>query len=86
LLILPATLDPPEPSAPGDTEGRQPGRWRLHEAPDIKRGWRLWTGDAGAEVTSVRVVRDHVLITVVDGRTFRAGYLDAVLARTPPPV
>jgi len=31
-------------------------------------------------VTAVRVTGDHVLITVADRRTFRAGYTDAVLA------
>jgi len=56
------------------------------QAYKVRRRWQLWIGDGWAEVTKVRVVRENVLITVTDGRTFRAGYLDAVLTRkTPPP-
>ena len=49
-----------------------------------RRGWQLWLGDDDwAAITDVRIRGDDVLITVDDGRTFRAGYVDAVRCRQP---
>jgi hypothetical protein len=49
-----------------------------------RRGWQLWLGDyAWTAITDVTIRGDDVLITVDDGRMFRAGYLDAVRCRQP---
>ena len=50
-------------------------------APRLERGWQLWLGDGWVTITSVRVSGEHVLIGATDGRTYRAGYLDAVRCR-----
>jgi hypothetical protein len=55
------------------------------QAYRLQRGWQLWTGNGWAEITAVTVRGDRVLITVTDGRVFRAGYADAVLCRAAPP-
>jgi hypothetical protein len=55
------------------------------QAYKLRRGRQLWTGDGWAEVTAVRSTGESVLITVADGRVFRAGYIDAVLSRKAPP-
>lgn len=54
------------------------------QAYKLRRGRQLWTGDDWADVTAVRIAGDHVLITVADGRVFRAGYMDAILSRPKP--
>ena len=54
-------------------------------APRLKRGWQLWLGDGWVTITSVRVSGEQVLIGAADGRTYRAGYLDAVRCRRVPP-
>ena len=41
----------------------------------------MWLGDGWVAITSVRVNGDQVLIGAADGRTYRAGYLDAVRCR-----
>jgi hypothetical protein len=51
------------------------------QAPSLKRGWELWLGSGWVVITSVRVSGEHVLIGAADGRTYRAGYLDAVRCR-----
>lgn len=51
------------------------------QAPQLKRGWELWVGDGWVTITSVRVSGEHVLAGAADGRTYRAGYLDAVRYR-----
>lgn len=56
-----------------------------NQAYKLRRGRQLWTGDGWAEVTAVRIAGESVLITVADGRTFRAGYGDAILSRKTPP-
>jgi hypothetical protein len=63
----------------GDPEGGSYG-----QAFKLRRGRQLWIGDAWADVTAVRVTGESVLITVADGRVFRAGYMDAVLSRKTP--
>jgi hypothetical protein len=50
------------------------------QAPRLKRGWELWLGNSWVTITSVRVSGEHVLIGAADGRTYRAGYLDAALS------
>jgi len=52
-----------------------------YPAPRLRRGWQLYDGDGWPRIRAVRVVGQVVLITVEDGRTFRAGYLDAVCCR-----
>jgi hypothetical protein len=42
-------------------------------------------GDGWTEVTAVRITGESVLITVADGRVFRAGYMNALLSRKTPP-
>ena len=47
-------------------------------------GWELWLGaDQWALITDVHIRGDDVLITVEDGTTFRAGYVDAIRCREP---
>ena len=55
-----------------------------HPAPRLKRGWELWLGHGWVTITSVRISGEHVLIGAADGRTYRAGYLDAVHCRQVP--
>jgi hypothetical protein len=61
------------------------GSGSYDQAHKLRRGRQLWTGNEWAEVTAVRVTGEGVLITVADGRVFRAGYADAVLSRVTPP-
>jgi hypothetical protein len=60
------------------------GSGSYDQAHKLRRGRQLWTGDSWAEVTAVWVTGEGVLITVADGRVFRAGYADAVLSRKKP--
>jgi hypothetical protein len=47
-------------------------------------GWELWLGTGQwALITDVHLDSDDVLITVEDGTTYRAGYLDAIRCREP---
>jgi hypothetical protein len=61
------------------------GSGEYHQAYKVRSGWQLWVGDAWAEVIAVRISGDYVLLTIADGRVFRAGYVDAVLTRATPP-
>jgi hypothetical protein len=64
----------------GDSEGGTYG-----QAYKLRRGRQLWIGDDWADVTAVRITGESVLITMADGRVFRAGYMDAILSRKTPP-
>ena len=64
----------------GDAEGGS-----YDQAYKLRRGRQLWIGDGWADVTAVRITGESVLITVTDGRVFRAGYMDAILSRKRPP-
>jgi hypothetical protein len=55
------------------------------QAPKLKPGWQLWLGNAWVTITSVRIAGKDILIRTDDGRTYRAGYLDAVRCRRAPP-
>jgi hypothetical protein len=55
------------------------------QAPKLKLGWELWTGNGWVTITSLRVAGKDVLIGTEDGRTYRAGYLDAVRCRVSAP-
>ena len=50
-------------------------------------GWEMYLGADGPggerwePITAVRIRGDHVLLTVADGTTYRAGYTDAVRCR-----
>lgn len=52
-------------------------------------GWEMYLGASGSggerwePITAVRIRGDHVLLTVADGTTYRAGYTDAVRCRRP---
>ena len=47
-------------------------------------GWEIWLGgDEWALITDAHIRGDDVLITVEDGRVFRARYVDAIRCRKP---
>ncbi len=47
-------------------------------------GWELWLGAGNwALITDVHIRGDGVLITVEDGTTYRARYVDAIRCRKP---
>jgi hypothetical protein len=48
------------------------------QAPRLKHRWELWLGSGWMTITSGWVSGEHILIGAADGRTYRAGYLDAV--------
>lgn len=54
------------------------------QRPKLKVGWQLWLGTHWETITSLRIAGRHVLIGTDAGRTYRAGYLDAVCCRQAP--
>jgi hypothetical protein len=62
------------------------GTWCQARKMRSRIGWELWPG-AGqwALITGVHIDGDDVLITIEDGTTFRARYVDAIQCREPAP-
>ena len=62
------------------------GTWCQASKMRSRIGWQLWLGaDQWALVTDVHIHGDDVLITVEDGTTYRARYVDAIRCRQPAP-
>ena len=60
------------------------GTWCQASKTRSRIGWELWLGAGNwALITDVHIHGDDVLITVEDGTTYRARYVDAIRCRKP---
>ena len=60
------------------------GAWCQARKMRSRIGWEIWLGgDEYALITDAHIRGDDVLITVEDGRVFRARYVDAIRCREP---